>query len=122
MATLIAALQMTSTADKAKNVETATRLVRRAASLGAKLVGLPENFAFMGPDAERPKAAEPLNGPTLSRMAALARELAISLLAGSILETGAPGGRFYNTSVLFSPDGKQLAAYRKIHLFDVEIG
>ena len=119
---LAAAAQMTSGPDKAHNVETATGLVRRAAALGAKLVGLPENFAWMGPDKARADAAESLDGPTLARMATLARELKITLLAGSIPERGAPGGRFYNTSALFGPGGDRLAVYRKIHLFDVEVG
>src|SRR5438445_5720741 len=119
---LISAVQMTSAADKAKNLDAATRLIRKAAGLGATFAGVPENFSWMGPEAERPGAAEPLDGPSLSRMAELARELRISLLAGSVLETGAPGGRLYNTSVLFGPDGARLGVYRKIHLFDVEIG
>ncbi|MBN1205496.1 MAG: carbon-nitrogen hydrolase family protein [Myxococcaceae bacterium] len=119
---LIAAAQMVSTADKAHNLEAATRLVRQAAGLGARLVGLPENFSWMGSESERPSAAEPLDGPTLSRMAELARELRITLLAGSILETGAPGGRLYNTSTLFGPQGERLAVYRKMHLFDVDVG
>ena len=44
---LIAAAQMVSTADKAHNLDSATRLVRRAADLGVRLVGLPENFSWM---------------------------------------------------------------------------
>lgn len=119
---LIAAAQMVSTADKAYNLDAASRLVRQAAGMGARLVGLPENFSWMGSEAERPSAAESLDGPTLSRMAELAREQRVTLLAGSILETGAPGGRLYNTSVLFGPEGERLAVYRKMHLFDVEVG
>jgi predicted amidohydrolase len=119
---LVAAVQMNSGADKLRNLDVATGWVRQAAALGAKLVGLPENFSWMGPEAERPAAAETLEGPSLGRMSSLARELSITLLAGSILEEGAPGGRLYNTSVLFSPDGSRLATYRKMHLFDVEIG
>src|SRR5438105_10110387 len=108
---LLAAVQMTSGADKAKNLERATALIRKAASMGAAFVGVPEVFSWMGPEAERPAAAEPLEGPTLSRMAALARELKITLLAGSVLETGAPGGRLYNTSVLFGPEGPRRGLY-----------
>jgi predicted amidohydrolase len=119
---LIAAAQMVSTGDKAHNLEVATRLVRQAAGLGARLVGLPENFSWMGNDTDRAAAAEGLEGPTLARMAQLARELKVTLLAGSVLETGAPGGRLYNTSVLFGPDGARVAVYRKMHLFDVEVG
>ncbi len=118
---LIAAAQMTSGADKARNLETATRLVRKAAGLGASLIGLPENFSWMGPEKERDAAAESLEGPTLSRMAELARELGVTLLAGSIAERGAPGGRYWNTSVVFGPDGARLGVYRKIHLFDVDV-
>jgi predicted amidohydrolase len=119
---LAAAIQMTSGAEKSANVATAVRLVRSAHALGARFVGLPENFAWMGSEAERGSAAEALEGPTLSTFAQLARELGLTLLAGSVLEAGAPGGRLYNTSVLFGPDGERLGTYRKIHLFDVEVG
>jgi deaminated glutathione amidase len=118
----IAAVQMASGADKPANLATAERLVREAAARGASLVGLPENVAWMGPEAERHAAAEPLEGPTLVRFGALARTLGIHLLAGSVLETGGDGGRLHNTSVLFGPKGERLAVYRKMHLFDVEVG
>ncbi|MBM4782759.1 MAG: carbon-nitrogen hydrolase family protein [Archangiaceae bacterium] len=120
--TLLAAVQMTSGADKAQNLATATALVRKAARRGAQFVGLPENFAWMGPEPERDQNAESLEGPTLSALQSLAKELSVTLLAGSILEAGAPGGRLFNTSVLFGPDGARLGAYRKMHLFDVEVG
>ena len=118
----IAAAQMTSGADKADNLETATRLIRKAAESGAQFVGLPENFSWMGAEPERNQNAETLEGSTLAQLAELARSLKISVLAGSILETGAPGGRLFNTSVLFGPEGQRLGVYRKIHLFDVEVG
>ena len=119
---LAAALQMTSGAEKSDNTATAIRLIRRAHSLGARFIGLPENFSWMGPEADRAGAAESLEGATLSTLGQLARELQVTLLAGSILEAGAPGGRLFNTSVLFGPDGARLGTYRKIHLFDVEVG
>ncbi|MFT3709692.1 MAG: carbon-nitrogen hydrolase family protein [Archangium sp.] len=118
----IAAVQMTSGAEKAKNLETAERLIRKAAKSGAEFVGVPENFAWMGPEPERAANAESLDGETLARMGKLAAELGISVLAGSVLESGAPGGRCFNTSVLFGPKGERLGVYRKIHLFDVEVG
>ncbi|MDX2010602.1 MAG: carbon-nitrogen hydrolase family protein [Myxococcaceae bacterium] len=120
--TVLAAVQMTSGADKRANLEAATRLVRKAVARGATFVGLPENFAWMGPEPERDQNAEPLDGPTLKAMGVLAKELSVTLLAGSVLETGAPGGRLFNTSVLFGPDGARLGVYRKMHLFDVEVG
>lgn len=119
---LIAAVQMTSGADKTKNLETATHLIRKASKRGAELIGLPENFAWMGPESERDENAEALEGPTMKHLASIAQELSVTLLCGSVLERGAPGGRLYNTSVLFGPDGSRLAVYRKIHLFDVEVG
>lgn len=119
---LIAAAQMTSGANKAANLEAATALIRQAAEVGAAFVGLPENFAWMGPESERAQNAEALEGPTLAHFAQLAREFKITILAGSVLETGAPGGRLYNTSALFGPTGDRLGVYRKIHLFDVEVG
>lgn len=119
---LLAAVQMNSGPDKARNLDTAERWIEEAARRGAALVGLPENFSWMGPEAERAAAIEPLDGPSLQRMSELSKRLRVTLLAGSILEAGAPGGRVYNTSVVFGPDGARLAVYRKIHLFDVEIG
>jgi predicted amidohydrolase len=118
----VAAIQMNSGPDKVHNLDAATRWVRRARELGASLVGLPENFSFMGPERERAAAAEPLDGPTASRFQQLARELGVVLLMGSLPETGAPGGKLYNTSLLFGPTGERLAVYRKIHLFDVDVG
>ncbi len=118
----VAGIQMTSGSQRADNLQTAERWIRKAAALGAHLVALPENFSWMGPQAEREKAAETLDGPTLGRMAALAKELGLAVLAGSILERGGPGGRFYNTCVLLDEKGQPAAVYRKIHLFDVEIG
>lgn len=118
----IAAVQMTSGAEKAKNLDAAERLIRKAVKSGAEFVGVPENFAWMGPEPERAANAETLEGETLLRMGALAKELGVTVLAGSVLESGAPGGRCFNTSVLFGPKGERLGVYRKIHLFDVEVG
>ncbi|MBI5543290.1 MAG: carbon-nitrogen hydrolase family protein [Deltaproteobacteria bacterium] len=118
---LAAAIQMTTLDDPSANVAKALFLVDQAVLRGAVFVALPENVVYMGPERDKGRFAEPLDGPTLTRFAQKAREQHIHLLAGSILESGAPGGRFYNTSVLFGPGGERLAVYRKIHLFDVDI-
>jgi predicted amidohydrolase len=118
---LAAAVQMTSTEDRARNLATAIRLLNEAADLGAKLAGLPENFAFMGPEEERIAGAEPIEGPTITRIQELARKRAIHVLAGSIAEKVSDPGKTANTSVLIGDDGSVMAAYRKIHLFDVSI-
>ncbi len=117
----VAAIQIRSGTEKAANLEAAERLVRCAAAQGANLVTLPEMFNWRGKSSEEPAQAEPLNGPTLTRMSALARELKVYLLAGSIAEQVAGNSKSYNSSALFGPDGARLAVYRKIHLFDVEL-
>jgi deaminated glutathione amidase len=118
----VAAVQLNSTDDKARNLETAERLVRAAAADGAALVALPEKWSILGdPDALR-AGAEPLDGPTLTAAAAWARDLGIHLVAGSVAERLPGGDRLANTSVLLGPDGDRLAVYRKIHLFDVDVG
>jgi predicted amidohydrolase len=117
-----AAIQLNSTADKDRNRATAERLVRAAAADGAELVVLPEKWSILGdPDALR-AGAEPLDGPTLAAAAGWARELGIHLVAGSVAERLEDGDRLANTSALFGPDGERIAVYRKIHMFDVDVG
>src|SRR5512146_3412537 len=118
---LVGAVQMTSTADRARNLDTAVRLINEAADLGAKLVGLPENFIFMGPEEQRQATAETLEGETLSAIREVARKRGIYVLAGSIAERVDVPGQTANTSALVADDGEIVAAYRKIHLFDVSI-
>ncbi len=118
---LVAAAQMTSTADRSKNLATALRLIGEAADLGAKLVGLPENFSFMGRDEDRIEGAETLEGPTVSALRDVARARRVFVLAGSIAERTDVPGKTANTSVLVADDGAVAASYRKIHLFDVAI-
>ena len=112
---------MTSTADRARNLATAIRLLNEAADLGAKLVGLPENFAFMGRDEDRIANAEGVEGPTMAAIREVARARRIWIVAGSIAENVGQKDRTANTSVLVAEDGSIAATYRKIHLFDVNI-
>ncbi len=118
---LVGAVQMTSTAERDRNLEVALRLVGEAADRGARLVGLPENFAYMGPEAGRYAGAEPIDGPTIGALRELARRRGIFVVAGSIAERIDDPRRTANTSVLIADDGAVVATYRKIHLFDVEI-
>ena len=118
---LAAAVQLHSTEDKARNVDAAVRLVSDAAARGSTLVAPPELFHCIGRWETIVAEAEPLSGPTLRRMSELAAELGITLLAGSIAERTDVAGKVFNTSLLFGPDGRQLACYRKRHLFDVDV-
>ncbi|HZP40675.1 MAG TPA: carbon-nitrogen hydrolase family protein [Candidatus Binatia bacterium] len=118
---LAAAVQMSSGRDRAANLRRAAALVAEAAARGARLVVLPEVFAWRGPREEEAAIAEPVPGPTTDAMAALAREHALWLCAGSLLERAADVPRPYNTSCVFDPAGRLVARYRKIHLFDVDL-
>jgi predicted amidohydrolase len=118
-----AAVQLTATADKATNLETADRLVRAAARDGAELVVLPEKWSVYGAPDDLRAGAEPLDGPALSWARSVARELEIDLVAGSIAERSPdPAQRGSNTSVHIGPDGTDRATYRKLHMFDVVVG
>ena len=117
-----AAIQLNSTGDKARNVETAERLVRAAAAGGAELVVLPEKWNLLGDSATLRAGAEPLDGPTISGARSWARELGIHLVAGSIAERSDDPDKSFNTSTLIGPDGELEARYRKIHMFDVDVG
>ena len=121
MTYLAAAIQVSAGPDKNANLERAERLVRLAAVRGANLVALPEVFNWRGRRADERAAAESLAGELLARMAALARDLRIHLVAGSITELAEGQPRNYNTSTLFGPDGSLLGVYRKIHLFDIDL-
>jgi predicted amidohydrolase len=117
----VAAVQLNSTPDLARNLERARELVIQAKDRGAELVALPEHFAYLGPEDRNPPSAQPLQGPLVREFGALARDLGIYLLLGSFPETAAPDSPPHNTSVLLGKDGLILAAYRKIHLFDVDL-
>ena len=122
-----AAVQLTATVDQDRNLETADRLVRASARDGATLVVLPEKWSVLGTPEDLRAGAQPLDGPALTWARAVARELQIDLVAGSIAERptaagGAPAARNANTSVHVGPDGLDRATYRKLHMFDVVVG
>jgi deaminated glutathione amidase len=117
-----AAVQLSSTPDLDRNLEAADRLTRDAAARGAELVVLPEKWPVLGTPEQTAAGAQPLDGPALSWARATARELGIDLVAGSIAERVEGADRGANTSVHVGPDGEDRATYRKIHMFDVEVG
>jgi predicted amidohydrolase len=115
-----AVVQLNSTSDKDRNLAAAEPLVRAAAADGAELVALPEKWNLLAGGEELLAGAEALDGPSLTAARTWARDLGIHLLAGSVPERG-PAGKAFNTSVLIGPDGEDVAAYRKIHMFDVDV-
>jgi len=116
-----AAIQLNATDDVDRNLQTADRLVRRAAGLGADLVVLPETWTVMGAREQMIAGAQALDGPAISWARAIAAELGIDLIAGSFAERRDGAPLLSNTSVHLDPRGEITAVYRKIHLFDVEI-
>ncbi len=117
----VAAVQLNSTADQVANMAVADRLTRAAAADGATLIVLPEKWTAMGSEEDLRAGAETLDGAAIGWARAIARELSVELVAGSILErlTGQP--KLANTSVHVSPNGEISALYRKLHMFDVEV-
>lgn len=121
----IAACQLNSQDDVAKNLAAVEARVGEAARLGAEVVVLPENFAFMGgTDEQRRDVAESLveDGPIVATLRRLAKAHGIHLFAGGMPERTADPMRPHNAHVVVAPSGEIVAAYRKIHLFDVEVG
>jgi len=119
----VACVQLHSTEVKADNLATAERLVARAAATGADLVLLPEKWNALGsPDVFR-AAAEPLEGgETVEAMRSWARTHGITIVGGSITESREGREKLSNTCVVLDPEGEIAAVYRKIHMFDVEVG
>ena len=117
-------IQMCSTPDVGSNLETAARLAREAAEMGADVVFFPEAFAFIGPRREKAQILEPLpgGGPILESCQNLARELGRELVLGGFHEQcDHDATRSRNTCVHLGADGEIRSLYRKIHLFDVDL-
>jgi deaminated glutathione amidase len=117
-----AAVQLNSNHDRERNLEVAERLVREAAADGAELVVLPEKWPLLAGTSQLRAGAEPLDGPAITAARSWAGELGIHLVAGSIAERVDDREKLSNTSVLIGPGGELEGLYRKIHMFDVDVG
>ncbi len=124
---MVAAVQLCSTDDVAANLATCRRLGDEAGSAGARVIVLPECFAFLGkkegdkmPYAEVLDAARP--GPILETVLGIAERNHAVVIGGGLPET-VPGDtqRAYNTAVVVAPGKGVIGTYRKLHLFDVDI-
>ena len=115
----IASIQMVSTPNLNENLELAASLIKEASDSSSKLVVLPEYFCLMGlKDTDKVNVREAVgSGPIQERLAAIAQENNIYLVAGSIPLEAQESNKVLNTSLVFNPLGKQIARYDKIHLF-----
>lgn len=120
----IACVQVNAQDDMEGNIRVAEGFAREAAKAGAKLIGFPENVAFMAPDGQGVREAARAEGihPALARFQALARELDAWLLVGSLGIAGVDAsGRVANRSFVIDASGQIVTRYDKIHMFDVEL-
>jgi nitrilase len=115
----IAALQMVSTPDVARNLEAAATLIGRAAAAGAQLAALPEYFCLMGrrDDDKLAVAETPGDGPIQRFLAQQAHRHAMWIVGGTLPLRAAAAGRVRNSLLVFAPDGSLAARYDKMHLF-----
>ena len=121
---LIATLQLCADADVAPNLGVAADLVRRAAGAGASVALLPENFAFMGrSEADKLRVAEEDGaGPMQDFLAEAAARHRIWLIGGTLpMKVPQAPERTTNTCLVYDADGRRVARYDKIHLFDVDL-
>jgi hypothetical protein len=117
-----AVVQIRANADKLANLEKAERLVAAAAAAGAKLIALPEMFNLYGPFEPIVAAAETIPGLTSERLAEWAVRYEVYLVGGSFAERDETSGKARNTSLLLAPEGRIVARYCKVHLFDIDSG
>lgn len=117
---LAAAVQMTSLPNLPHNLAQAEELIDLAVRRGAELVGLPENFSFLGDEEQKITQADAIAQQTEKFLKTMAQRYQIFLLGGGF-PVPVENGKFYNTAVLISPNGQELARYEKIHLFDVDL-
>ena len=116
----IGLIQMTSSADVEENVAYIEQQTALLAKQGAQWVITPENSVVLGNKSDYHNCAEPLgDGRVQQRISRLAVEQNVWILIGSMPISR--GGDVMTTSVLFNPQGKIVAHYDKLHMFDVDV-
>jgi predicted amidohydrolase len=110
-------VQMAMEEDQEANISKAILMIGEASRMGASIVCLPELFAsrYFPQQKGQRALAEPVPGPTTRRLSKAAGESRVALVGGSLYEK-APGGHYYNTSVVFDEGGRMLGKYRKVQV------
>jgi deaminated glutathione amidase len=117
---LAAAVQMNSLPDLQKNLAQAEELIELAVKRGAELVGLPENFSFLGDEEAKLAQAETIAQESEKFLKTMAQKFQVTILGGGY-PVPAGNGKVYNTALLIDPNGQEVDRYEKAHLFDVLI-
>jgi len=118
----VAVVQLTCTENTQDNMKKVLRLSKQAIAAGAKLITLPENYGFLGGEEEKLAYAQDIDdGPFIEPLRRLAQEHQVGILAGGLPEKTNTKDKVFNTAVFIAEDGSTLAAYRKIHLFDIDL-
>lgn len=119
---LAAAVCMTSTPNVDHNLNQAEELIELAVNQGAKLVGLPENFSFLGEDTDKIAQGDDIAHRSEKFLIRMAQRFQVTILGGGF-PTPLDGdkSKVHNTALLIDPNGLELTRYEKVHLFDVNV-
>lgn len=118
---MIAVVQMDTQNDKGENLRQACAFIDEAAGHGVKMICFPEVMNLIGRNVGEGGGREPVPGYTTNRLSKKAIEHQVYIHAGSITEEIPGERRSRNTSIMISPEGEALAAYRKLHMFDITL-
>lgn len=118
---LAAAIQMISVPNLEKNLAQAEEFIDLAVHQGAELVGLPENFSFMGEEKDKLAQVDAIAKQSKIFLQKMAQRYQVTILGGSYPVPVDDTGKVYNTSTLIDPNGQEIAHYQKVHLFDVNV-
>ncbi|CCQ64589.1 Nitrilase/cyanide hydratase and apolipoprotein N-acyltransferase [Crocosphaera watsonii WH 0402] len=119
---LAAAIQMTSKPDLEQNLVEAEELIELAVRRGAELIGLPENFAFLGKEEDKLSQAQEISQKAEKFVKTMAQRFQVTILGGGFpVPVEGDGSKAYNTAILVDPTGQEVSRYQKAHLFDVDV-
>lgn len=118
----VAAVQVSPTSDRNKNLETALSLMSKAVEQGAQIIGLPEDFSYVGTEGGKLSfAGEVKNDPAVKALCLFAKKNKVAIVGGSIPFKTNSVNKVSNTSLVFDTKGNITARYDKLHLFDVKL-
>ncbi|WP_069131567.1 carbon-nitrogen hydrolase family protein [Rhodohalobacter halophilus] len=115
-----AAVQLNSQPDVMVSLDEVHNRIKEAAEIGAVLICLPENFAFLGDEREKLKQSAEISAEVEKKLPEWAREFGVTIIGGGY-PAQAGNGKIFNRSIVVNPEGEIAATYDKIHMFDVEI-